>query len=216
MNLLQRISTTVVARIDGAVRGIENHDAIVSASLAELRHAIAQARVRLQRIEAYRDQRRQRCEILRNQATKWRDRATQADDEAMGIECLRRAHAREAEIAALDHTDEQQRAVERRMAQALERLEQRYRELQSQRHTLRGREAIARASASADRTAGDAGDVLEETLERWAIAITEDELAADAMGGRDELAERFERAEQEAELRAELAALRAQSKESKS
>lgn len=216
MNLLQRISTTVVSRIDGAVRGIENHDAILGASLAELRHAIAQARVRAQRIEAYRDQQHQRRETLHNEAAKWRNRAAQADDEATGIACLRRAHAREAEIAEIDRTAEQQRGVEQRMTQALQRLEQRYRKLQAQRQTLRGREAVARAGVTAARTVGDDSDVLDETLERWAIAITEDELVADALDDRDELAERFDSAEQEAELRAELAALKTQSRESES
>lgn len=208
MKLLQRISATVVARIDGAVRGIENHDAIVGASLAELRHAIAQARVRVQRIETRREQRYQRREALRNEATQWRERAARADDEATGIECLRRARGRDAEMAALDRTDAQQCGVEQRMTQALERLEQRYRELQTQRQTLRGREAVARASATAGRMVGDPSDVLEETFERWAIAINEDELAADALGERDELAEHFGHAEQEAELRAELAELK--------
>lgn len=210
MNLFQRISTTVVSRIDGAVRCIENHDAVVGASLAELRHAIAQVRVRAQRIEADRDQRRRRREKLGNEAAKWRQRAAEADEEATGIECLRRARAREAEIAVLDDTDEQQRGVGQRMAQALERLEQRYHELQSQRQTLRGREATARASAAAGRTVGGESDALEKTLERWAISITEDEIAADTLGGHDELAERFDNAEQEAELRAELSALKAQ------
>lgn len=208
MNVLQRLSNTVVARIDVAVRGIENHDAIVGASLAELRRAIAQARVRAQRIEADRNQRHQRRETLRNEVAKWRERAAGSDDEAMGIACLRRAHVRTAEIAALDRIDAQQRGIEQRMTRKLERLEQRYRELQAQRQTLRGREAIARASATAERTTGDVGDVLEETLERWAITITEDELAADIRNDGDELAERFDRAEEEAELRAELAALR--------
>lgn len=216
MNLLQRISTTVVARIDGAVRSIENHDAIVGASLAELRHAIAQARVRVQRVEACQEQRRQRRETLRNETAKWRQRAAEADNETTGIECLRRAHARAAEIAALDHTEAQQRDVEQRMAQVLERLEQRYRELQLQRQTLRGREAVARASATAGRMVGGDSDVLAETLERWTIAINEDELAAEVLSDRDALAERFDRAEQEAGLRAELATLRTKARGDKS
>lgn len=50
MNLISRFSATLMAGVDKTVSQIENHDAVIEASLKESQRAAAQARVRLQRV----------------------------------------------------------------------------------------------------------------------------------------------------------------------
>lgn len=208
MNLFRRLSATVVSRIDEAVRGIENHDAVVGASLEDLRRALAEARVRHQRTRSAIEQQAHDREARRAEAEQWRERAARGDcDEATALECLKRARAADRRVTEIDAALERQRAAAEKLQRAVERLERRHRELEGQRRTLRGREAAARAADIGERMEAAGDDSLQETLDRWEIDVATHELADSCTDG-DELAERFEAAETDADLRAELAELR--------
>ncbi len=210
MNVFRRLSATLISHFDETVRGMQNHDAVVAVSLGDLRRAVAEARVRHQRLRAECDAGAERQRALQAEAGTWRERARDAGDEATGLACLRRARSADNQLRALDDILGRQRAAEAKLAQAVERLELRHQQLAAQRHILRGREVAARTPAAAPRNDGDP-EGLQETLERWEVDITEAELAGGQLP--DALAEGFEAQAEQAELRAELAALRNHSRE---
>jgi phage shock protein A len=211
MNPIKRLTATVTGQFDQAIRRIENHDAVVGVSLDDLRQELAHARVRHQRVRAERERREQRRHGQQQAASQWRDRARRADDEGTGLECLKRAKACDREAEALASGIDEQRRAEEKLARAIEQLEQRHRDLEAQRQTLRGREAAARANAVAQRSGTNDDQAIDETLERWQVDVTAAELKGDTGG--DRLAEEFAAAETDAELRAELAALRDNARE---
>lgn len=209
MKRFRHLTTSVMARVDSVVRGIENHDAVVAASLEDLRRSLAQARVRQARVRAERERQGQRVESLREEAKTWRERArVKADDEATALECLRRSRHCLRRADELATARDNQLQVERRLGGELERLSRRYEDLKAKRHSLRGRQAAAEAARAAD--AVDAADdtVLEDTLERWDIDITESELSAGEVAGEDSLSQRLDEEETLASLRAELEAIK--------
>lgn len=214
MQMVKRLSATVVARLDRAIRGMENHDAVVGVSLADLQRAIAEARVRLQRVRAECGRQAQRRAELSERAQKWRDRArASAEDEATALECLRRARDCDQQAEDLADSEGCQRQAEQRLATAVERLEERHQALRAQREGLRSRQAAAEAGAVATRSEAGEDEQLAAILEDWEIEVTEAELAASGPATGDDLAERFDVAEERESLRAELASLRSETGE---
>ncbi len=209
MKRFKRIAASVSARIDYVVRGIENHDAVVAASLQDLRRTLARARVRHNRVRAQREHQGRGVDELHAEADTWRERArASADDEDTALQCLRRGRRCQARAEQLAGTHAKLLDAERRLGVELERLGERYETLHAKRHSMRGRQAAAEAAqASAVVEWGDDTD-LEEILDRWDIEITETELDAGARHDEDTLARGFDEAETLSSLRAELEELK--------
>lgn len=208
MSFFKRFSTTVITRLDGLVGQIENHEAVVDASLQETRQAVARARVRLSRVQRDGDRLRQQLASERENIQRWEERAKRAAaDESRALECLRRRRNASRRVAELEaevarHEDTATR-LERDIRAAGERLHT----INRQRNRLRSRAS----AADARRVLADAElpPCLEDTLERWEESVLERELAVgegdDATD--DTLARDFAAEEDEADLRAELAEL---------
>lgn len=209
MKRFKRIAASLTARVDEVVRGIENHDAVVAASLQDLRRTLARARVRHNRVRAQREHQGRRVDELHAESDTWRERArASADDEDTALQCLRRDRHCQARAEQLAATHARLLDAERRLEIQLERLGERYESLHARRHSMRGRQAAAEAArASASAEWGDDTD-LEEILDRWDIEITETELDAGAQPDEDPLARGFDEAETLSSLRAELEELK--------
>lgn len=212
MSLIKRISTSVYARVDRMVNGLENHDALVEAALRETRARVAAGKVRLERVRRDGAALSAKIEHLRQSERKWTERARQlADgDEATALECLRRRKRCEDERVQLqaEHAEHAERLVEleagvRAAEEALGQRTQRY-------NLMRGRESAAEARQSLGRLSEDAALDVERIFERWETRVLESELGAEPLVG--ECTDRFERDLEKTEtddaLRAELAALR--------
>lgn len=212
MQRVKRLTASLMARFDEVVRSIENHDAVVAASLEDLRRSLAQARVRHARIRAERDRLGRRIEELRTDAQTWRERArSSADDEETALECLRRSRRCRDRADRLAEAYDKQVDAERRLERELERLNERYDGLNAKRHTMRGREAAAETARVAGSLEPDEGGAeVEDMLERWEVDITATELAARAPVDTDPLEQRFEEQETTESLRAELEELKSQ------
>ena len=144
MRMFTRISTSVMAALDRAVSTMENHDALVEAAINEVRQAIGQARVRLNRVQSDSERLRARIVALRGTAEQWAARAVQAGvSEDTALECLRRRRDCGIQIAQSEDLLRQQQALSERLHENLSRMESRLRELQRQRDGLRTREAAA-------------------------------------------------------------------------
>lgn len=205
MKRFRRIATSFWARVDEVVRGIENHDAIVAASLQDLRRTLARARVLKNRVRTHRERQGRRLDELNAEVESWRERArTSAGDEDTALQCLRRSRSCKARAEQLAETHSRLLDAERRLEIEVGRLNERYESLHARRHSMRGRQAAAEAArAAAASEWGDDAD-LEEILDRWDMDITETELDAGARHDEDPLARSFDDAEAMSSLRAEL------------
>ncbi len=211
MSIVKRLSTTVFSRVDQLVRDIENHDAIVEASIKDVRRASAQAKVRLARVQADGRRLRERLENLRAGEHKWTERARRSaeGDRDTALECVRRRRECEQQAARLESSIAEHEAMELRLADQVAQLERRVGEISEQRHLMRTRQSTAEAMRAL-RTM-DCSDIdVDDTFERWNVSITEAELetgSADTMVPVDRLEKRFLDDETRAELESELDAL---------
>ena len=79
MSLFKRFSATVYSQLDQAIGQIENHDAVVDASVREARHASAKAKVRLARVRAGGQRLRAQLQAVLESEQTWIDRARRAE-----------------------------------------------------------------------------------------------------------------------------------------
>lgn len=206
MSVLKRLSATLFARIDDSVRRIENHDAVIAASIQDARRMAAQTKVRINRVRADGEKLTARLESLRQAAEKWKKRAAElADrDENSAIECLSRNRDCREKIAALEQTIAQHKVVEKRLCGEAERLQQKLDKIVNQRNLMRSRQSAAEVNRCLQEINGLGSIDIDDTFERWEVQITEAEMAVTDEDLGDELERRLESEELRAELLAEL------------
>jgi len=209
MKYFKRVTSGVVARIDEAVREIENHEALIHQALEELRKQTAIANMQLAGLQRDSQAMRRRIEQTRAEQVRWRDRAQQvrAQDAAKAMECLRRSKRAESLLAQLEVREQEHHAAEEKLSAEVRRLGERYRELDERLRMMRARATCAEAGALAHGLEGNTRAEIEDTFERWErkVAVTEFRAVQPSVG--DALAHEFDAAEDEAALRMELEAL---------
>lgn len=180
MGFFKRITATVAANVDNAVAAMENHDAVVEASLNDMRRASAKAKARLNRVTNDGIRLRRKFADLQNAEERWVERAKQYanDDEAKALECLRRKKDCERHIASCEETIQQHGELESRLKISIEKIDKRYQDLEQTRTMMRTRQSAADAYRSSE-LVGNPGNFLnvDDTLERWEARITETEMS---------------------------------------
>lgn len=206
MSFFKRFSTTIVTRLDTLVGQIENHDAVVDATLRDTRQAVARARVRLGRVQRDGERLNNRLATERDNVQRWAERAKRvAEDESRALECLRRRRTAQRRVAELEAEIARHDDTAKRLQRDIRAAEERLQTVQRQRNRLRSRESAAEAR----RVLADAEypPCLEDTLERWEECVLERELAVgegDPLDDDDDLERDFSAAEDDEDLRAEL------------
>jgi phage shock protein A len=211
MTRWKRWTSGFVASIDSVIAQVENHEAQVTSALCELEQGILRSKVQLARVARDGVTLRRTLADEREQALRWRERAKRETDEKRALECLRRAKRSETRSGELDKQPSEHERVEGQLGADIRTLEERLLELRQQRNTMRTRqsraEALTVAQANGDLHDGEIGQILE----RWESRVTESELASGCdLRSVDGFAEEFSSAEEEASLRLELLALKAE------
>jgi phage shock protein A len=209
MSLIKRLSATLFSRVDQAVSQIENHDAVIDASIRDARRAAAQAKVRLARVRNDGQRLHAKLKALREAQTSWTDRARGCaeNDEDTALECLCRRRDCQRQAADLESTLERHGELERRLAIEVQDLESRVSEISQQRNLMRTRQSAAEALRSINAVDSSKSIDIDDTFERWEIQITEAELATGQADPSDTLERQFLKAEDREALRAELRAI---------
>ena len=205
-----RLWTAALAtRIDGVVSRIENHEALTQTAIADVRRTAARARVQLRRVRADGDQLRQRIEEAAANERSWQERArrTADTDEAAALECLRRAREAKRRGRVLSERRVEHERLESELSADVTRIQERLSRLEEHRHQLAARES--RATALSCLESGDLGPgPIEDLFDRWEVQISEREVCFGREDA-DAFEHTFSKEEEEADLRAELADLRA-------
>jgi phage shock protein A len=211
MTRWKRWTSGFVASIDQVIAQVENHEAQVTSALRELEQGILRSKVQLARVERDGVALRRTLADEREAALRWRERAKREADDKRALECLRRAKRGEARASELDKQRSEHERVEAQLGADIRTLEERMVELRQQRNTMRTRqsraEALTVAQGYGELNDGEIGQILE----RWELRVSESEIASGCdRRPVDGFAEEFSSAEEEASLRLELEAIKAE------
>jgi phage shock protein A len=216
MSLIKRLSTTFIARLDGIVGEIEDHEAVVQTSIDELRHKVAQAKARLNQMRREETQLQQRIAALGEDEDRWASRAKSCagEDPARALACIERRQRCRAEAQRLGEGLAGYRQSTERLTRDVADSESRLQDLSSRHSIMRARQSgtAARAAVPDDALSVRA---LETSFERWDARLSEQELRLGDLSVHDSLEDTFSRDEQDAQLRAELDALLQQEEDHK-
>ncbi len=212
MSLFKRLSATLVSRIDQVVGEIENHDAVIQATLDGLCKKVAVAKQRLAQARREEDRVRQQILEQNEQVERWRLRAVESahDDEAKALECVRRSRLGLQKIERLEQSLSQSLLTTEKLARDIDASEQRLGEIKQKLILMRARNSAGSARNATHDTDIDTVRLLDETFDRWEISLTQSELVCntpDAVGSIDSIEREFLNRETQEALRNELAAL---------
>jgi phage shock protein A len=214
MSMFKRLSTTLVSRIDNVVGEIENHDAVIQASLSEMRKKIAQAKVNLTQIHREEAKLKQQIEELNIKQQKWRERAIScaAADEAKALTCLQKRQHCQQETARLKQALETYQQTSQKLAQDISDSETQLAEKNQKQTLMRARQSSSAALNASNKSLDEDACQLDNSFDRWEVKISQTEMCHDTTPMIDPIEHDFITQEQQHELRQELTQLLAEEK----
>jgi phage shock protein A len=206
------LSATVFSSVDRVVSEIENHDAVVEASIHDHQRALAKARVRFNRLRADGERLAQRLEQLRKAEAQWARRAADQakQDEQTALQCLQKRRDCRKQIADLEKSLAEHRDAESRLAGELQTMEEHINRIGQQRNLLRTRQSTAEAMRTFKAMEDWNHIDIDDTFEKWEVKVMEAEMASggfENFEAVDDLEQQFLDAEAMEELKTELAEL---------
>jgi phage shock protein A len=207
MNRVKRWTLGIFSSFDRMISQVENHEAIVNSAIKEVTEAAARAKVQLARVQKDGTRMRHRLNELREENTKWRERALKAAalDEQRALECMRRTKRTEQQIKHLEQEERSHARLETQLGEDLKKVGERLLKLKDQRNLLRTRQSRAEALRAAQDPDTVIISDLEDIFDRWETKIAEYELQGTVTAAdEDVLAQEYQSQEEEFELREEL------------
>lgn len=213
MKLIKRLSTSITASLDSAVGQLENHDAIVEASIKQTRQAVAKTRARINTLRQQHQAYQAQLKEANEQYKLWTQRAASlADqDQAKALQCVARRNQCEADIDRLSHSEKQQAELVIDVTTNLQTLQSKLDEMTQKHNLMRSRQTVADVNRAVAYANTD--DTLNDTFERWESAVLEHEFAVSDACARDSLDLELTRDENDADLLAQLAQIREDSQQ---
>ena len=209
MSIIKRLSATLVSNIDRVVGGIENNDAVIQATLVELRRKVATAKVRLAHVHRQEANLSRQIQQRREDEQLWGERAleTAKTDEAKALECVHRRLQCRRQAEKLEQGQQHYQLTAEKLAHGVQEGEERLAEM-GQKHTLmRARQSTAEALHAANQAGDESLQQVEDSFDRWEVKILQEEMMVDSDELLDPLDHEFSNLENEQALRDELAAL---------
>ncbi len=209
MSIFNRITATLSASVDKAVGQIENHDAVIDASIRDCRASLAKARVYNARVTKDGEGLRAKLKDLKQQRQSWEDRAKSVadSDEKMALDCLHRRNVCNQAISRTEAALVQHSELEEKVRKNLSKIEQRLTDTSQQRNMMRSRQSAADAVRTLNRVSGTTSGDVDDAFERWEIVVGDAEYEVGEEDSVDRLDTLFREKEDEAGLRAELQVL---------
>jgi len=210
MSIIKRLTTTLHASVDRTVASLENHEAIIQATLTESRRAVATTKVRLARVEADGKRQEEHVEVLKHRIDTWTQRAKEVgeEDRNKALECLQQRRNDQAQLEQATKILVRHSEMKQRMRDKVISLNERVAELQRQYSELQSRDSVSRATTSLDAIQQTPGSNIEDTFDRWEVSIRERELQneymQDAIHSPTTLDEEFRVTENRVALNSEL------------
>lgn len=207
MNLIKRITTSVSATLDSAVDQLENHDAIIDATIKQTRQAVAKTKARINTLRQQQHAYEAQLSEAQEQHALWTQRATRLADKEQdkALQCLSRRNQCQNDIDRLSTLIDQQKTLIRDVSLNLGKLQLKMDEMSQKHNLMRSRQAVADVNRAVGRASRE--ESVNDTFERWESIVMEHEMAVSDVCARDPLDAEFSEIESEAELLAQLAEL---------
>ena len=209
MNLLKRITTTINATMNDVVGRVEDHDAIIDASVQQCRQAAARTRARLTKVKRDGAQLQSKRNKLVEDIALWAERAiTNADvDEEMALNCLKRKKWAEIERTRVEGMISEHTEIESSLQTRLEQIETRIQDTNLKRNSMRSRQSLSEAMQIMEKLDGESVNIVDDTFERWETVLLERELFANDACSMDQFEMQFVKQEERESLLQELKSL---------
>ena len=213
MNFIKRFTTTVSASLDNAVGKMENHDAIIDATIKQTRQSAARTKARIntlrQQLQTYETQ----LNDSHEQHALWSTRALKlADsDESKALDCLARRNQCQESINRLSTRIELQKKLINDVSANLKKLQSKLDDMSQKHNLLRSRQAVADVNRAVNHACNQ--ETVTDTFERWESVVMENEVFEETSFDQavfDPLDAEFSKQETNADLLLQLAELKAQ------
>lgn len=177
MRIFKRINATIQSNFNSFLDQIENHEALVTEAMHEVKTASAQATARLARLQQDEDKLAAKLTELRKEATQWKDRALQAgtQDEGRALECVRRMARAKEDATSTESQLTKARELRARLVDDLRGIQSKLDELQRKKHMLATRQFRAEAMKAIQSDGTSALDEITGIFDRWETRVSEAE-----------------------------------------
>ena len=177
MSIIKRFTTTLYAGVDRTVASIENHDAIIQATLAKSRRSVAEAQVKLARVKADGDKQTRHIEELHKRIELWtaRAKAVAESDRDKALNCLKQKQDDQTRLDNAIEAFEKHKEMTQRMEDKVCSLQQRVTTLHQQHTELQSRDTVSRATTALDSIEHSPGINVDDTFDRWEVSIQQRE-----------------------------------------
>ena len=209
MSIFKRLSLTLFSRIDQVVGDIENHDAVIQATLNDMRKKVAEAKARLGQVHREKGRLEQQSQELQENVQRWQQRAIECSDadEEKALECVSRSRFCEQKNVKLREAINQYVQTADKLGRDIESSEQRLAEMKQKLTLMRARQSTNSVVCATSEMNSHVENQLDETFERWEINISQAEMLVDQPDSTDFLERDFLDKEKEEDLRKELTQL---------
>ncbi len=207
MNLIKRLTTSVTATLDSAVGQLENHDAIIDATVKQTRQAIAKTKARINTLRQQQHTYEVQLNEAQEQASSWTGRATQLakSDQKKALQCVARRNLCNNEVDRLVKLIDQQKTLINQVSFNLNTLQAKADEMSQKHNLMRSRQAVADVNRAVGYATKD--NNLDDTFERWESAVLEHEITVNNVCLQDPLEAEFIEQETNDELLKQLSEL---------
>jgi len=212
MSIFKRLSATLVSRIDHVVGEIENHEAVIQATLSDRQKKVAEAKVRLGQVRSEQQQLKHQLQKQQDNILLWRKRAIECakGNEDKALECINRRRYCQQKSKTLEKTLEQYTQTADRLAKDIETSQQHLTEMKQKLTLMRARQSPRLALNVTDDASNHSANALEDSFNRWEVSMDQTEIPIDADDTTDSLERDFITQEQQEVLQKELMALLAE------
>jgi phage shock protein A len=215
MKTIRRWTTSLVTSFDSMISQVENHEALVNASIKEVQQAGARAKVQIGRVRQDGQQMRKRLLELRAQDEQWGERAlrTATLDEQKALQCMKRKKRIEREISDLETQLVEHTRLEKQLSADLVLIDDKLIRLRQQRNLLRTRQSRAEALKTLQQDDSGIISEIDDIFERWEVKVAEYEATSSSTPFvADELEHEFAGDEEKDDLKQALQELQEKTK----
>ncbi|MBA2482872.1 MAG: PspA/IM30 family protein [Nitrosomonas sp.] len=193
MPLIKSLFTTLYSRIDHVVNRIENHDAVIEATINKTCCASAQAKVHLEKVRKDGQKLSQQLKTLIENAEKWKQRAKDyaEKDEATAISCLKQRQKCIRQMQSLEASRVQHQKIEAQLLDDIDKLDQRLNMIIRQRNLMRARQSAADAMCITQGIDLHQAHEVDELFDRWEIKISTSEMMTKEFDSMDVMEKTF-------------------------
>jgi phage shock protein A len=204
MSLIKRLSVSLFSKVESIVGEIENHEALIQATINEQREKIAHAKVQLAKLQRQEQRVQQQVDELNTKEISWTKRATQAakTDEARAMACLQQRQIVRSEIQKLSNVQQAYQNAANKMAKDMSRCNDELSTISQKYELLQARKSSSEALSAAHDSRTTVCEI-SNSFDQWEVQINHQEMIVDSEP-MEPLEQDYLKAEQEEQLRAEL------------